>query len=60
VAGEEREAKRKVRAGEDGEGLDEDVGDSLVAGMVRVELVSAIDGIVSNRSCKYCVIELSR
>jgi hypothetical protein len=43
VAGEEREAERKVRAGEDGEGLDEDVGDGLIAREVRVELVSAID-----------------
>jgi hypothetical protein len=43
VAGEEREAERKVWAGEDGKGLDEDVGDGLIAGEVRVELVSAID-----------------
>lgn len=40
MAGEERKAEREVGAGEDGEGLDEDVGDSLVLGEVRVELVS--------------------
>lgn len=40
VAGKERQAEREVGAGEDGEGLDEDVGDGLVAGEVRVELVA--------------------
>ena len=38
--GEERQTQGEVGAGEDGEGLDEDVGDGLVAGEVRVELVS--------------------
>jgi hypothetical protein len=42
MAGEEREAERKVWAGEDGEGLDEDVCDSLIAGEVRVELVTVV------------------
>lgn len=38
---QQRQAEGEVRAGEDGEGLDEDVGDGLVAGEVRVELVAA-------------------
>jgi hypothetical protein len=42
VAGEEREAERKVWAGEDGKGLDEDVCDGLIAGEVRVELVPVV------------------
>jgi hypothetical protein len=42
MAGKEREAEGEVGAGEDGEGFDEDVGDGLVAGEVRVELVSAV------------------
>jgi hypothetical protein len=41
VAREEREAEREVGAWEDGEGLYEYVGDSLIAGEVRVELVAA-------------------
>jgi hypothetical protein len=40
VAGKEREAEGEVGAGEDGEGLDEDVGDGLITRQVRVELVS--------------------
>lgn len=40
VHGQQREAEGEVRAGEDGEGLDEDVGDGLVAREVRVELVA--------------------
>jgi hypothetical protein len=55
VAREEREAESKVGAREDSEGLDEDVGDGLIAGEVRVELVTN-DGIVSNcdfgKSCE--------
>lgn len=42
VDGQERQAEGEVGAGEDGEGLDEDVGDGLVAGEVRVELVAAV------------------
>jgi hypothetical protein len=42
VAGEEREAERKVRARKDSQGLDEDVCDGLIAGEVRVELVSVM------------------
>ena len=38
--GEERQTQGEVGAGEDGEGLDEDVGDGLVAGEVGVELVA--------------------
>jgi hypothetical protein len=38
--GQQRQAEGEVGAGEDGEGLDEDVGDGLVAGEVRVELVA--------------------
>lgn len=38
---EERQAEREVGAGEDGQGLDEDVGDGLVAGQMGVELVAA-------------------
>jgi hypothetical protein len=49
VAGEEGEAECKVRAGEDGEGLDEDVGDGLVAGEVWVELVSAVFALAEDR-----------
>lgn len=41
VDGQQRQAEGEVGAGEDGEGLDEDVGDGLVAGEVRVELVAA-------------------
>lgn len=41
VHGQQRQAEGEVWAGEDGEGLDEDVGDGLVAGEVRVELVAA-------------------
>jgi hypothetical protein len=42
VAGKEREAEGEVGAGEDGEGLDEDVGDGLITRQVRVELVPAM------------------
>ena len=38
--GEERQSQGEVGAGEDGEGLDEDVGNGLVTGEVGVELVS--------------------
>jgi hypothetical protein len=41
VAREQGEAEREVRAGEDGEGLDKNVGDGLIAREMRVELVSA-------------------
>lgn len=44
VRGHEGEGKGEVRGGEDGEGLDEDVGDGFVAGEVRVELVAAVYG----------------
>ena len=37
---QEGESEGEVGAGEDGEGLDEDVGDGLVAGEVGVELVA--------------------
>jgi len=37
---EEGEAQGEVGAGEDGESLDEDVGDGLVTGKVWVELVA--------------------
>lgn len=47
VRGEEREAKAEVGRGEDCEGLNEDVGDGLVAGEVRVELVPARQCLVS-------------
>jgi hypothetical protein len=43
---EEREAKGEVGAGEDGEGLDKDVGDGLVAGEVWVELVAVVSRLV--------------
>jgi hypothetical protein len=39
---EKGEAQGEVGAGEDGEGLNEDVGDGLVAGQVWVELVPAM------------------
>jgi hypothetical protein len=42
VWGEEVEGEREVWGGEDGERFDEDVGDCLVAGEVRVELVSGV------------------
>ena len=37
---QEGKGEREVRAGEDSKGLDEDVGDGLVAGKVGVELVA--------------------
>lgn len=40
MGGQKRETERKVGAGEDGQGLDEDVGDGLVTSQVRVELVA--------------------
>ena len=40
--GEERQTQGEVGAGEDGEGLDEDVGDGLVTGKVGVELVAMV------------------
>jgi hypothetical protein len=40
VGGQKGEAQAEVGRGEDCEGFDEDVGDGLVAGKVRVELVS--------------------
>jgi hypothetical protein len=43
---EEREAEGEVGAREDGEGLDEDVGDGLVTGEVWVELVAAVSWLV--------------
>jgi hypothetical protein len=43
---EERKAEREVGAGEDGEGLDENVGDGLVAGEVWVELVAVVSRLV--------------
>jgi hypothetical protein len=43
---EEGEAEGEVGAGENGEGLDEDVGDGLVAGEVWVELVAAVSWLV--------------
>lgn len=42
VRGEERQAEAEVWGGEDGQGLDEDVGCRLIAGEVGVELVSVI------------------
>ena len=46
---EERQAEGEVGAREDGEGLDEDVGDGLVAGEVGVELVAAVSwSVLSN------------
>ena len=39
---EEGEAEGEVGAGEDGEGLHEDIGDGLVAGEVWVKLVAAV------------------
>ena len=44
MAGEESEAQGEVGGGEDGEGLDEDVGDGLVTGEVGVELVAMVLG----------------
>jgi len=41
VRRKQRKAKREVGAGEDGQGLDEDVGDGLILGQMGVELVSA-------------------
>lgn len=49
VAGQERQAKGEVGAGEDGKGLDEDVGDGLVAGEVRVKLVAAMPWLARNK-----------
>lgn len=44
VWGEEMEAEAEVRRGEDGEGLDEDVGGGFVAGKVGIELVAVLGG----------------
>ncbi len=40
--GEKRKTQGEVGAGEDGKGLDEDVGDGLVTSKVRVELVPTV------------------
>jgi hypothetical protein len=58
VAGEEREAQREVGGGEDGEGLDEDVGDGLVTREVRVELVAG--GLLSARGRTFHVDDCGR
>jgi hypothetical protein len=50
VAGQQGKAEREVWAGEDGEGLDEDVGDGLVAGEMRVELVAEYNALAQARS----------
>jgi hypothetical protein len=50
VDGQQGEAEGEVGAGEDGEGLDEDVRDGLVAGEVGVELVAGV--LRSVRACK--------
>lgn len=42
MAWKEGETEGEVWAGEDGEGLDEDVGHGLIAGEVWVELVSEL------------------
>jgi hypothetical protein len=39
---EEGEAEREVGAGEDGESLDEDVGNGLVASKMWIELVAVV------------------
>ena len=39
---EEGEAEGEVGGGEDGKGLDEDVGDGIVTSKVRVELVTTV------------------
>lgn len=49
VCWEEVEAQREVGGGEDGEGLDEGVGDGLVAGEVGVELVAG-EGVLAGSS----------
>jgi len=46
VWGKERETEREVGAREDGESLDEDVGDGLIAGKVGVELVATFSRLV--------------
>lgn len=46
ICGKEREAEGEVGVGEDGEGLDEDVGDGLVSVEVWVELVSVIANLL--------------
>jgi hypothetical protein len=53
VGGQEREAEGEVGAREDGERLDEDVGDRLVAGEVRVELV-AVASVNTGRARCWC------
>lgn len=48
--GQEGEAKGEVGAGEDGESLDEDVGDGLVAGEVGIKLVAvALPSVMANK-----------
>lgn len=54
------ESQREVGGREDGQALDEDVGDGLIFGEVRVELVSAKHAerlvfSLSSRLCNYIV-----
>lgn len=53
MAREQGKAEREVGGGEDGEGFDEDVGDGLIAGEVRVELVP--DALLSVKGRKSSV-----
>lgn len=45
--GEKRETEGEVGTREDGESLDEDVGDGLILGKVRVELVAGVSLLAS-------------
>lgn len=54
MCGEEGEAKGESRRGEDGESLNEDVGDNLGLEEVRVELVAIASS--ATRFCMACML----
>jgi hypothetical protein len=54
MARKKRETEREVGAREDGEGFDENVGDGLVTGQMRVELVSAMPLSVNEQAVVTC------
>lgn len=60
MAGEEGEAEGEVGAGEDGEGLDEDVGHGLIAGEMGVELVAAMPMSAYHSCIELCAVRCSQ
>ena len=58
---EKREAEGEVGAGKDGEGLDENVGDGLVASEVGVELVAAVSRLAGcSEDTESTIVEVER